>query len=116
MPEIYFYRLHEFLYLKTNFYNKYNFASVIGKNCHIDKTAVIERGVIIGDNVTIGALTVIKHGTTIEDNVIIGCNSTIGSEGFQLITDEKMPPMHVIHAGGCHISKKCLHWRQYLYL
>lgn len=104
-PEYYFYKLHEFLYLMTDFYSKYDFESIVGKNCNIDKTAVIERGVIIGDNVTIGALTVIKHGTTIEDDVIIGSNSTIGSEGFQLITGEGMAPMHVIHAGGCYISK-----------
>ena len=104
-PEYYFYRLHEFLYLTTDFYNKYDFESIIGNDCNIDKTAVIERGVIIGNNVTIGASTVIKHGTIIEDDVSIGCNSTIGSEGFQLIADKKRPPMHVVHAGGCHISK-----------
>lgn len=104
-PEYYFYKLHEFLYLETDFYKKYDFDSRVGKNCNIDKTAVVERGVIIGDNVTIGALTVIRHGTIIEDNVNIGSNSTIGSEGFQLITDEKFPPMHVIHAGGCHVSR-----------
>ena len=103
-PEHYFYGLHEFLYAETDFYDKYDFTSIIGTNCNIDKSAVIERGVIIGDNVTIGAFTVVKHGTVIEDNVTIGCNSTIGSEGFQLITDE-IAPLHITHVGGCHISK-----------
>lgn len=103
-PEEYFYALHEFLYFNTEFYKKYDFKSKIGKNCKIADSVVIEEGVVIGNNVTIGANTVIKHGTVIEDNVIIGCNSTIGSEGFQLIVDGNNPPVHVTHAGGCHIS------------
>lgn len=104
-PERYFYYLHEFLCSKTDFYDKYEFESIVGENCNIDKSAVIEHGVVIGDNVTIGALTVVKHGTVIEDNVTIGCNSTIGSEGFQLITDENFAPLHITHVGGCYISK-----------
>ncbi len=104
-PETYFYALHEFLYAQTDFYDKFDFESKVGAGCKIDDSVVIEDGVVIGQNVTIGANTVIKHGTVIEDNVIIGCNTTIGSEGFQLIVDGKNPPIHVTHAGGCHISK-----------
>lgn len=104
-PEGLFYKLHEFLYAHTNFYEKYEFESQIGKNCKIAKSAIIEAGVIIGDNVTIGANTVVKHGSVLDDDVTIGCNSTIGSEGFQLIIDDELPSIHVTHAGKCHLCR-----------
>ena len=50
---------------------------VIGKNVHIDPTAVIHGYTVIGDNVTIGAGAVI-------DNCIIGSNVTV-SQGCQLL-------------------------------
>jgi carbonic anhydrase/acetyltransferase-like protein (isoleucine patch superfamily) len=49
----------------------------VGRNVHIDPTAVIHGYTIIGDNVTIGAGAVI-------DNCIIGSNVTI-SQGCQLL-------------------------------
>ncbi|MBK7897820.1 MAG: hypothetical protein WAS33_29510 [Candidatus Promineifilaceae bacterium] len=49
----------------------------VGKNVHIDPTAVIHGYTVIGDNVTIGAGAVI-------DNCIIGSNVTI-SQGCQLL-------------------------------
>ena len=49
----------------------------VGKNVHIDPTAVIHGYTLIGDNVTIGAGAVI-------DNCIIGSNVTI-SQGCQLL-------------------------------
>jgi carbonic anhydrase/acetyltransferase-like protein (isoleucine patch superfamily) len=49
----------------------------VGKNVHIDPTAVIHGYSVIGDNVTIGAGAVI-------DNCIIGSNVTI-SQGCQLL-------------------------------
>lgn len=103
-PESYFYALHEFLYFNTEFYEKFEYVSEIGDGCEIAESAVIEKGVSIGNNVIIGANTVVRHGTVIEDNVTIGCNTTIGSEGFQVVVNEKGVPIHVIHAGGCHIS------------
>lgn len=102
-PELDFYRIHEYLYNKTNFYNKFDFQTQIGSNCNIDKSSVIEKGVIIGNNVKIGPLTVIKKGSIIDDNTTIGCNTVIGSEGFQLITANNRPPMHITHVGKCHI-------------
>lgn len=98
-----FYKIHEYLYAKTCFYDKYVFPAQIGSNCNIDKSAVIENGVIIGNNVTIGPLTVIRRGSIIDDNTTIGCNTVIGSEGFQLITSDNLPPMHITHTGKCHI-------------
>ncbi|MCA9916497.1 MAG: hypothetical protein KC445_01025 [Anaerolineales bacterium] len=49
----------------------------VGKNVHIDPTAVIHGYTVIGDNVTIGAGAVI-------DNCIIGSNVTV-SQGCQLL-------------------------------
>lgn len=104
-PEGKFYEIHEYLYDETDFYDKYTFPTIIGENCSIDHDAIVEeKGVLIGNNVTIGAGTFIKKGTIIEDDTTIGCNSTIGSEGFQLICIQGKPPLHIIHAGKCHIS------------
>lgn len=102
-PEILFYNIHETLCKTVGFYENYDFESRIGNDCNIDKTVVIEPGVIIGNNVTIGPNTVVRSGSIIEDNTIIGCNTTIGSHGFQLITDGDNPPMHITHVGRCHI-------------
>lgn len=99
-PEKTFYDIHEYLYSQTDFYDKYDFDTVIGANADIASSAVIERGVIIGDNVTIGHNSVVRRGTVIDDNVSIGCNSTIGAEGFQVIKQPGMPPYHVKHVGG----------------
>ena len=81
----------------------YDFEPVIGKECRIAETAVVEKGVVIGNHVTIGHNTVVRSGSVIEDNTTIGCNTTIGSEGFQLITDGSNAPMHITHVGRCHI-------------
>lgn len=98
-PEEIFYQIHSYLYHHTDFYEKYDFASEIGEGCTVHPSAVIENGVMIGKNVTIGANTVVRKGTVIEDGCSIGCNSTIGSEGFQVIkldgTNHK-----IVHCGG----------------
>lgn len=104
-PEKDFYMVHERLCCEGDFYKKYEFLPIIGSNCKIHPTAVIDNGVEIGNNVKIGANTVIKKGTVVGDNVTIGCNSVIGSEGFQLITIENEPPMHITHVGGVHICE-----------
>lgn len=99
-PEVSFYQLHTKLYYDTNFYDHFNFETVIGKDCSIDDSAVIEPGVIIGDRVSIGPLSVVRRGTIIDNDVQIGCNSVIGSEGFQSIRGMKKIIKHV---GGTHI-------------
>ena len=58
----------------------------IGKNCHIDPTAIVQGPVTIGDNVTIGPGAVVS-GCVIGDNVNInqGCQltgSVVGSGSF----------------------------------
>ncbi len=102
-PEICFYSIHEALCKSGELYECYDFEPVIGEECHIAKTAVIEKGVVIGNHVTIGHNTVVRSGSIIDDNTTIGCNSTIGSEGFQLITDDNSLPLHITHVGRCHI-------------
>ncbi len=102
-PEVDFYKIHEFLNVNTDFYDKFDFPAQIGQRCKIDKTAVIDDGVIIGNNVTIGASTVVKRGSIIEDNTVIGCNTVIGSEGFQVIEIKDTTPLHITHVGRCHI-------------
>lgn len=102
-PEISFYRFHEFLYHHTGFYEKYTFEPVIGRDCKIAPTAVIEPGVILGDRVTLDHFSVIRSGSILEDDVTIGCGSVIGAEGFQIIRAEGIPPMHITHTGRCRI-------------
>lgn len=97
-----FYDIHDALYRETTFYSENMKEPIIGKNCNIHFSAVIEKNVIIGDNVTIGPNSVIRSGSIIEDNVYIGCCSVIGSEGFQAIRGyNKM----VKHVGGTHLCR-----------
>ena len=51
-PEICFYSIHEDLCKSGELYECYDFEPVIGEDCHIAKTAVIEKGVVIGNYVT----------------------------------------------------------------
>ena len=103
-PEKAFYDIHDYLFNRTDFYEKYSFRSAIGENCEIAKTAVIEDGVIIGNDVIIGHNTVIRRGTIVEDGVVLGCNNTIGAEGFQILKvgghNRRIP-----HVGGLLIKK-----------
>lgn len=103
-PEKVFYDIHEYLYYQTDFYFKYNFESTIGLYCNIHSSAIIEQGVRIGNNVTIGPNTVVRKGTIIEDSCVIGCNTTIGSEGFQIIKDNGYN-RKIIHTGGVKLAK-----------
>lgn len=98
-PERTFYDIHDYLYYHTDFYDKYEFAPVIGEKCEIHPSAIIEKGVRIGSFVTIDANTVIRKGTVIEDYCMIGCNTVIGSEGFQIIKQDGKN-RKIIHSGG----------------
>ena len=103
-PEVTFYMIHEYLYKKTDFYEKFDFPAKIGEECNIHPAAIIDDGVIIGNRVTIGAGTIVKKGSIIDDDTTIGCSTVIGSEGFQLITVPEKEPLHVTHVGRCHIA------------
>ena len=84
-PEKTFYDIHDYLIDKTDFYARYDFAPVIGKNCTIHPTAVIENGVQIGDNADLQAYCVIKAGSVIGKDVTIGTFTVVGEEGFQVL-------------------------------
>lgn len=99
-PEFLYYDIHNLLWDKTDFYDHFTDEPVIGENCKIHPTAVIEKGVVIRNNVIIGPNSVVRSGSLIDDNVSIGCCSVIGSEGFQAIKGyDKM----IKHVGGTHI-------------
>ena len=99
-PEFRFYDIHQALWNTKLFYDYDDFAPIIGKNCDIHPSAVIENGVIIGNNVQIGPNSVVRRGTVIDDNVYVGCCSVIGSEGFQGIRGY---PKMIKHVGGTHL-------------
>jgi UDP-3-O-[3-hydroxymyristoyl] glucosamine N-acyltransferase len=101
-PEHLFYDIHNALYHTYEFYDFNDYAPIIGANCNIHPSAVIENVVKIGNNVTIGPNSVIRRNTIIEDNVNIGCCSVIGSEGFQAILGYHKPIKHV---GGTYICR-----------
>lgn len=100
-----FYDIHDFLYEKTDFYDKFCFPTTIGADCNIAPTAIIEEGVKIGNRVVIGHNSVIKHGTVIGDDCVIGCNSTIGSEGFQILRIQNVN-RKVVHCGRVVLGDK----------
>lgn len=101
LPEHTFYDLHNYLWNSTEFYNHYDSEPIIGVNCNIHKSVVIENGVVIKDRVTIGPNSVIRSGSVIESDTYIGCCSVIGSEGFQAIRGYQKSVKHV---GGTHIG------------
>lgn len=99
-PENTFYDIHHALWKTKDFYDYDDSEPLIGNNCEIHPSAVIENGVRIGNNVEIGPNSVVRRGTVIDDNVYIGCCSVIGSEGFQGI---KGYPKMIKHVGGTHL-------------
>lgn len=98
--EFLFYDIHNLLWDKTDFYDHFLQDTVIGKDCDIHPSVVVEKGVKIGNNVQIGPNSVVRRGSVIDDNVYIGCCSVIGSEGFQGI---KGYPKMIKHVGGTHL-------------
>ena len=54
----------------------------IGTDCNIDKSVIIEPGVIIGDGVTIMRGCYIGYGCTIGDNCLIGEGVNIRDKSF----------------------------------
>ncbi|MFY9141769.1 acyltransferase [Sulfuricurvum sp.] len=54
--------------------------AVIGSNCNINASVLIENDVIIGNNVTIKSGVQIWDGITLEDNVFIGPNVTFTND------------------------------------
>lgn len=98
-PEETFYDIHDYLYERTDFYDKFYFPKKVGEGSDIHPSAVIEDGVFIGKNVRIGANTVVRKSSVIKDGCTIGCNTTIGSEGFQVLRINNRN-RKIVHCGG----------------
>lgn len=87
-PRTIFFKMHNFL-SKKQWYCKERFATQIGDNCSIDKTAIIAgNNVEIGNNVVIEEFVVIRENTIIGDNTIIRAGCKIGGEGFEFKREE----------------------------
>lgn len=104
-PEEVFYSIHRILCDETDFYECPTEAPLIGKNCHIHPTAILEDNVSIGNGVSIGAYTLIRRNSVIGDHCVIGNNTVIGSEGFQILRGCDGVPYRVKHVGGTVIGR-----------
>lgn len=105
-PEEVFYSIHRILCDETDFYECPLEPPLIGKNCHIHPSAIVEDNVSIGDGVHIGANTLIRRNTVIGDYCVIGNNTVIGSEGFQVLKRHDGVPYRVKHVGGTILGRK----------
>lgn len=103
-PEDTFYTI--FCYLTTT-QKKTISKPILGKNCNIHPSAIIEEGVVLGDDVTIGAFTIIHSNTKIGNNTIIGSHCAIGSNGFQALKGHNGKSYNIHHIGGVTIGSNC---------
>lgn len=103
-PRHIFYKIHNHLLKKTNFYGKRK-KSVISKYAKVHETSFIDKyNVSIGKNVVIDPYVSIFNNTRIEDNVVIHANTVIGTDGFQHYhLNNKI--INVPHAAGVRIEK-----------
>jgi len=101
-PEKVFYELHNHLAKETEFYNA-KLGTKLGNNVNIHPTAWMEDGVEIGDNVTIGPKVVVYKNTIIGNCVNINAGTIVGTQGFQVLYDEKIPYL-ISHVGGVKVG------------
>ncbi len=104
-PRKAFYKLHNYLAMRTGFYWRSS-PTFVDETAKIHPTAYIaERDVKIGKRVIVEPNVTILERVYIEDDVIIRSGVVIGTEGFEFnLIDNKMMP--VIHAGGVCIHKR----------
>ena len=105
-PKYTFFKLHNYLSKETDFYSDFNFDTIIGNNCKIHKSSIIDDGVKIGDNVTIAENVVIKRGVEIGNDVIVNMNSTIGVNNIELFNNNYKQLILAEHVGGTKIHDK----------
>lgn len=103
-PETMFYRLHDLLIKSKIFYDNKGLTNQISKTAIIHSSVILEDNIKIGNNTIIGPYSVIKKNSIIGNNVIINSNVEIGTEGFQVIYDEKNRPYLIKHVGGVKIN------------
>lgn len=101
-PKRTFYKLHNYLTEKTDFYKKMK-GKIISSSCRIDPSAVIQDGVVIGERVVIESHVTIYGNVIIGDDVIIRAGSVIGGEGFQFLKCENNEIIGIKHAGRVRI-------------
>ena len=89
--------------INLDLYPQYDWDTQLNDS-QIMENSIVESGVIIGKNVIIGPNSVVKSGTIIGDNVTIGSCSVIGSDGFQLIKDDKGLNHTIPHVGRTYIG------------
>lgn len=98
-PKFDFYKLHNYLCQKTDFYKKFiNFKSGISRTSKLNTTHISKTNVFIGDNTTVGFGSVIYPNVMIGNNVKIGDNVIIGEDGVDIATNKK-ERLHAIHDG-----------------
>ena len=103
-PETSFYKLHNLLTKSNIFYEDKMIINKISKTAKIHSTVILEENIKIGNNTVIGPYSIIKKNSIIGNNVIISSNVEIGTEGFQVIYDEKNTPYLIKHVGGVKID------------
>jgi acyl-[acyl carrier protein]--UDP-N-acetylglucosamine O-acyltransferase len=103
-PRLDFFKFHNYLAEKTDFYKTY-IGYAIGNNCTIAGYASIaSNNIVIGNNVIIDDFVKIHENVTIGDNSIILAGSVIGGEGYQSLY-EGSNLIKVKHVGGVRIGK-----------
>lgn len=102
-PAAVFWRLHEALVKRTDFYGRDEPTS-IHPSAHVHATASIDRNnVVIGAEASIGAGCVITGRVRIGDRVSVGAGSVLGASGFQTARiDDRL--VEFTHAGSVVIE------------
>lgn len=101
-PRRVFYELMEAL--SNNDILRVDITAGCGKDCRIDKAAILAPGCRIGDRVEIGAGAIVHACVEIGDDVHIAAGVVLGGEGILYIVDDNGNKRRVRHAGGVRIG------------
>ena len=93
-PEEDFYKAHAWLYDVTDFYEKPDAPPVIGRDCRIHKSAIIENGTVIGDHVTIGANSIVHSNSRIGNNTAYSGFDRSGLTGLPALPTQHQTEQH----------------------
>jgi len=108
-PRNTFFTLHNEL-AKRKDYNSIKCRTVVGNNCIISGSAIIDEcGVVIGDNVLVEDFVKIEGPCVIGNNTIIHSGAKIGGPGFEFKRSE-YSILDVVHCGGVLIGENVVIW------